>query len=448
MDSEQATEIIQRGARMPEVLVSDKYIEAQLGFDRLVNLAIQMGPNCNRECAGCYGFFGPKRKGLPKRQIVEKALAEAEEAKSWRVNLTDGEPFRHENREVMGVVAKAADKFSLNIMTNAVFARTQKNANNWIEFMKANGWSFGIADTTLQVSFGAMYNVYPFNYYRLNCALRDSFPEADYGLSLHYALVRVGESGEQALTNHVASCIHNSFASGKEPRLSYGDYNKESQSQQAVGYSLSLQLGTTKNYRSKLRGIKPNWSNKERGLKCCEVNVGTETPVPIILDKCDPDGRAVNSYRDLFDRESPVRNFKLDEILFHPDLAQSLWLGHDGNVAFGQSASCVRRGRIYGNVNDTPLAEIKERINNDPVFRAYELGGARFMVYLAGQEEPGFSMIGRINCGLCQRVFANPERVERIRRRIADNPVRAYLEYAERTNLVQSQKRLLKLAES
>lgn len=39
--------------------------------------------------------------------------------------------------------------------------------------------------------------------------------------------------------------------------------NKESQSQQAVGYSLSLQMGTSKNNRSKLRGIKPIWSNKK-----------------------------------------------------------------------------------------------------------------------------------------------------------------------------------------
>src|SRR3989338_3875603 len=39
--------------------------------------------------------------------------------------------------------------------------------------------------------------------------------------------------------------------------------NKESQSQQAVGYSLSLKLGTNKKYRSELWGIKPNLSNKK-----------------------------------------------------------------------------------------------------------------------------------------------------------------------------------------
>ena len=42
-----------------------------------------------------------------------------------------------------------------------------------------------------------------------------------------------------------------------------GDKNKESQSQQAVGYSLSLQMGTNENNRSKLLGIKPIWSNKK-----------------------------------------------------------------------------------------------------------------------------------------------------------------------------------------
>jgi len=39
--------------------------------------------------------------------------------------------------------------------------------------------------------------------------------------------------------------------------------NKESQSQQAGGYSLSLQLGTGEKNRSELWGIKPNWSNKQ-----------------------------------------------------------------------------------------------------------------------------------------------------------------------------------------
>ena len=51
--------------------------------------------------------------------------------------------------------------------------------------------------------------------------------------------------------------------------------NKESQSQQARGYSLSLQLGTKK-YRSKLRGIRPNWSNKNKLISLCmpcKVNV-------------------------------------------------------------------------------------------------------------------------------------------------------------------------------
>jgi hypothetical protein len=39
---------------------------------------------------------------------------------------------------------------------------------------------------------------------------------------------------------------------------------KESPSQQAEGYSLSLQLGTNEKRLSKLQGIRPNWSNKDK----------------------------------------------------------------------------------------------------------------------------------------------------------------------------------------
>ncbi len=49
--------------------------------------------------------------------------------------------------------------------------------------------------------------------------------------------------------------------------------NKESQSQQAAGYSM-LQLGTTKNNCSKLRSIRPNWSNKDKLLNRVASNRG------------------------------------------------------------------------------------------------------------------------------------------------------------------------------
>ena len=43
--------------------------------------------------------------------------------------------------------------------------------------------------------------------------------------------------------------------------------NKESSSQQARGYSLSLQIGTNANNHSKLEGIKPIWSNKKADME-------------------------------------------------------------------------------------------------------------------------------------------------------------------------------------
>ena len=70
--------------------------------------------------------------------------------------------------------------------------------------------------------------------------------------------------------------------------------NKESQSQQAVGYSLSLQLGTKK-YRSKLRGIRPNWSNKNKEkimpawYHACQLKKGDIILFPIIKEEKDID---------------------------------------------------------------------------------------------------------------------------------------------------------------
>ena len=60
-------------------------------------------------------------------------------------------------------------------------------------------------------------------------------------------------------TNFESSTPLAGLGKGKTPVLLI---NKKSQSQQAVGYSLSLQLETTRKDHSKLWGIKPNWSNK------------------------------------------------------------------------------------------------------------------------------------------------------------------------------------------
>jgi len=54
--------------------------------------------------------------------------------------LTDGEPLRHENKKVMKVFAEHSDKFPLAILSNGIFARTQQNAIDWMNFLKDNGF--------------------------------------------------------------------------------------------------------------------------------------------------------------------------------------------------------------------------------------------------------------------------------------------------------------------
>ncbi|MFA5857302.1 MAG: DUF1858 domain-containing protein [Candidatus Pacearchaeota archaeon] len=53
------------------------------------------------------------------------------------------------------------------------------------------------------------------------------------------------------------------LAHGYDPDEIEKDINKEFQLQQAKGNSLSLQMGTSENNRSKPRGIKSIWSNNK-----------------------------------------------------------------------------------------------------------------------------------------------------------------------------------------
>ena len=84
------------------------------------------------------------------------------------------------------------------------------------------------------------------------------------------SLTKLAKSNIKGFMKYLKDKDKKLFESFSKIRVIHGNFfsyfkeskNKESQSQQAVGYSLSFQLGTNKKNRSELRGIKPNWSNK------------------------------------------------------------------------------------------------------------------------------------------------------------------------------------------
>ena len=135
MLSEDDKDFLLRAGEEPEILGTDKYIDIQLGngFSRLT---LQMGPNCNRSCFHCYGKFGPDRIGLPSVSVVGKALEEAVEIGLEEVSVTDGEPFREENRRVVEKITGYSSRLPTFFITNGSFAGTLESSLDWFYFLK------------------------------------------------------------------------------------------------------------------------------------------------------------------------------------------------------------------------------------------------------------------------------------------------------------------------
>jgi hypothetical protein len=91
-------------------------------------------------------------------------------------------------------------------------------------------------------------------------------------------------------------------------------------------------------------------------------------------------------------------------------------------------ASQVAQGPlILGHVDQTPLDQILSRDKIDPLIQALRVAGPAFLASLLGQE--GEDLLnapyrqGDI-CGICVAVMGDPERVKRVRARLADHPHR------------------------
>jgi len=201
MNLKERTKIIKQAEKRTTLLRSDDYIEAQLTRDGLKDLTLQMGSNCNLSCFHCYGNYGPRRKGLPKPRIIKKCLEEAVDISLKRVCLTDGEPFRYQNRKVMGLIAQFSKYLPVNIITNGSFARTKGNTLDWFNFLKDSGFNLAQKGNNLEVSCGIMYDINLNNYFRIHSALTEIFPDADFSAHFSYRGVFVPDELEGGYEN-------------------------------------------------------------------------------------------------------------------------------------------------------------------------------------------------------------------------------------------------------
>lgn len=379
MNNRERVRYIKRAQKFRSFLRDERYIEAQITKRSLNNLTIQMGPECIRECGFCYGEYGPKRKGLPRVHIVRKAIKESIEMGLERVCLSDGEPLWHRNKTVMGEICRHSSLIPVYIITNGVFARTENNAKKWMEFLRANLFDLCAKGNFIDISCGIKYDVKPNNYLKINMAVKKVYPGCDFGKHMGYRML-VAEKNVGEIFEHVKSIEKN----------------------------LEASFGAKKNSRV-MGGNRKNFG-------FCFYPDGGTTPIQLILVKCRPYGRAYNF--NIFNEEFREKDLEVNDLGFHPDTREGLWLGHDGKVSFAVSGQCVSIGRFYGNVKTEHLGAISKRISEDDIYRGFALGGAKFMYYLAREVDSDFKVRGRTRCNVCNSFFNNLLLVGEVRNKL------------------------------
>jgi hypothetical protein len=390
-------QIIKKAVSDPSVLASDEYINAQLNYDWLTKATQQVGPNCNLECPHCFGDFGPKRKGLPRKDLVGKLLEEAGESRILSVDLVDGEPIREENREILGMFCRASEKVRMGLISNGSFGFTKESAISWFQFMKENGFNFQ-RKNSISISFGPMYHTIPMtNYLNIANAFKEVFPGLEPGGNIGFQTSIGWASAKKELDMewNLLSMIDKVFGNGEQ--------------------------------ENRVEVIRP--SEEESSL--IKYYPEGQSPIKIARFLLGPEGRALSHKR--------FRNMKSvqaepEDLDFLPDARIPIYLFSNGEVSFNGIVRCATREKYYGNIADESLVIIKRRIENDPIYQASKLGGAKFLykMYLEEGGEKLYGLRDLIKCATCQGLFRSEKNLDIIRKAIdkKGGVVTAFKEYA------------------
>lgn len=94
---------------------------------------------------------------------------------------------------------------------------------------------------------------------------------------------------------------------------------------------------------------------------------------------------------------------------------------------------------VFGltDIMDKPLSDIMGEIVKDPLFWVHKLGSVGFSYWLAREDEPGLSLSGYDECGVCRQIFQDKSFIQNLRKRFGSNPetfkpliAEKYLEFA------------------
>jgi hypothetical protein len=384
----ESTKIIRKASEKPRLLASSRYIEAQMNRRGPFQITQQMGPYCTESCGHCYGSYSPQRTGVPNSDTIRNSLEQAVETNNNlginffpRICLSDGEPLHEKNRESMRALAEYSSRIPLAIMTNAGFAKSLREAREWMRFLRDSGLDFSSIEdqccetiSSFHISTGRTYNVPLRNHYYFNKALKQIFPDLNFGEHLDYTILGFEDKFPTTRSStKLVGLIHSLYGTEDPLRIT---------------------------------------SNDGQSDLCIEFPTENAS-IFLYYGKITPDGRAVLIPE--ISKKYPEKPIQPEELEFSPEESESLTIDYQGNVSFGSSQKCVRPGKIYGNVNEGNLFELVRKINHDEYYQATKLGGVRFLYHLAQEASQEFRLSARDICGVCHSIAESPELVEAIR---------------------------------
>ncbi len=378
----------------PSFLATSEYFDYVLDNQKIDRLNLQTGPNCNRTCKHCYGGFGEHREGLPDAGRHGSAIEQAVDLGFRYCILTDGEPIREENRALLKKASEYSDRLPVSIHTNGFFASSEAEAVSWIGFLKDSGYDLRRPGNCIHISYGTTYQV-PIEFSaNMISALRQVYGHFNIGMHLVLRGITVGDRKEQKMTDFLASSLEQAFGKCSE------SIRKEHKTELSYTDAIVFPQGSFPVY---VRWIPPKpW--------------GSALSMPLVQDMY------------------PKKEIRQEEIPFLPNVkGKPMFVDHKENVYWGSTKELVRKGRLAGNLRLESLGRIRDRVLSDPLYLAYQLGGNKFMHFLAEGLRPGYTVVGRTPGHASTQFFEDTCLVSDSRVKLdRDGLKKTYFEFAEK----------------
>ncbi len=386
MDANSYIKIIEAATKKPKIQFDDDYINAQLDNPLYNTMLMQAGPKCTLNCSHCYGDYGPHFKEVPSKEVVDITVNAAKDYGIDGITLSDGEPIMDENKYFLSQFIGSG--IPLNVITNSTFAYSHESLKKWASFFKKNGLSFD--DVPSNHVKGRKGHT------RFTLSQNDAYPLETIKASPRILEVFHDFFGLDDVRDYVQ--LYFTWGGGKNGIQ-----------------AASKLIKTLQNYFSTESFI------QKENVVLIETGDGRIGTIEISGGTIRPSGKGISFLMKSGERP---KTMVPEKMVFYPDEGTRIHIDHKGDAAYGTSGSCIKESRIKGSILRDSITDIISKIQEDPVYWAFQVGGARFLYYLARLDDLSYSIAGLEKCHGCQvcnDIFGNSERIAGIRKRLGRN---------------------------